>query len=116
MSQANLKQQLSFDQSIFAENNSDVSDKLATIKALPEMQRARMAQFCYTKVHMRELGLLIAQTCEMNSLRVVFGSGADVIFKQSRAVDETLGALKNANGVRTSKGITLSLVSSLDEE
>ncbi|MEM9280121.1 MAG: hypothetical protein AAGA76_16285 [Pseudomonadota bacterium] len=76
-------------------------------KSLPEMQRARIAQFCYNRVHMRELGLRLASTCGIVALKHAFGRAADVVYEQSRDVDETLGKLKNTPGNQSPKPITL---------
>ena len=89
---------------------NSIDQKLANILKMPELQRARVAQFCYTKVHMRELGLRIAQSCGMRSLQIVFGAGAETIFNQSRNVEATLGALKIRNGGHDGQKISLSLV------
>ena len=76
-------------------------------KKLPEIQRARIAQFCYGRVHMRELGLRLASTCDLMTLKAAFGRAGEVVFKQSRDVEETLGALKNSPGNQPPKPITL---------
>ena len=76
-------------------------------ESLPELQRARVAQFCYNRVHMRELGLRLASTCSMVSLKSAFGRAADVVYKQSRDVDATLSKLKSTPGSQTPKPITL---------
>ncbi|MEO0327044.1 MAG: hypothetical protein AAF217_00460 [Pseudomonadota bacterium] len=81
-------------------------------EALPEMQRARIAQFCYNRVHMRELGLRLASTCEMYSLKVAFGRAADVVFEQSRDIEKTMGSLKNMPGSQPPKPVTLKSVTS----
>jgi len=88
------------------------ADASAVGAGLPEAQRARIAQFCYTRVHMRELGLRLAATCSMIALRNAFGRAADVVYKQSRDVDATLGALKNGPGGYTPKPVTLKAISS----
>lgn len=76
-------------------------------KSLPEIQRARIAQFCYNKVHMRELGLRLASTCDLMSLKAAFGRGGEVVYKQSRDVEKTMGALKNTPGNQAPKPISL---------
>lgn len=86
---------------------SGPSDAIAIGEMLPEMQRARIAQFCYNRVHMRELGLRLASTCEIVSLRNAFGRAADVVYKQSRDVEKTLGKLRSGPGSQTPKPITL---------
>ena len=86
---------------------SSPSDAVAIGETLPEMQRARIAQFCYNRVHMRELGLRLASTCSMVSLKNAFGRAADVVYEQSRNVDDTLGQLKQIGASHQPKPITL---------
>lgn len=83
------------------------TDAAAIGETLPELQRARVAQFCYNRVHMRELGLRLASTCSLHTLRAAFGRAGDVVFKQSRDVEETLGALKHSSGHQSPKPISL---------
>ncbi|MEM9330302.1 MAG: hypothetical protein AAGA53_03185 [Pseudomonadota bacterium] len=83
------------------------ADAVEIGQSLPEMQRARIAQFCYNRVHMRELGLRLASTCGIVALKHAFGRAADVVYEQSRDVDETLGKLKNTPGNQPPKPITL---------
>ncbi len=86
---------------------SNPADAVEIGKSLPELQRARIAQFCYGRVHMRELGLRLASTCDLMALKAAFGRGGEVVFQQSRNVDETLGALKNSPNTHTPRPITL---------
>lgn len=86
---------------------SGPSDAVEIGESLPEMQRARIAQFCYNRVHMRELGLRLAASCSLMSLKAAFGRAGEVVFKQSRDVEHTLGELKNSPGNQTAKPITL---------
>ena len=92
---------------IFNQILSGPSNAVEIGESLPEMQRARVAQFCYNRVHMRELGLRLASTCSMVSLRNAFGRAADVVYKQSRDVDATLSKLKSSPGNQSPKPITL---------
>jgi len=82
-------------------------DAVEVGKTLPQIQRARIAQFCYNRVHMRELGLRLAATCDLMSLKAAFGRGGEVVFKQSRDVEKTMGSLKNTPGSQTPKPISL---------
>lgn len=86
---------------------SGAKDAVEIGQQLPEMRRAQIAQFCYNRVHMRELGLRLAATCDMLSLRNAFGRAADVVFEQSRDVDATLAKLKNPPGGQTPRPVTL---------
>lgn len=86
---------------------SNPADAVEVGSKLPALQRARIAQFCYGRVHMRELGLRLASTCDLMTLKAAFGRGGEVVFKQSRDVDKTLGKLKNAPGNQSPRPITL---------
>ena len=86
---------------------ADQQEVGAIAKSLPNMQRARIAQYCYQRVHMRELGLKLASGCDLMTLRSVFGRAGDVVYAQSRDVDKTLSALKNTPGNQIAKPITL---------
>ena len=88
---------------------SGAPDAVEIGMSLPEMQRARIAQFCYGRVHMRELGLRLASTCELMTLKAAFGRAGEVVYKQSRNVEKTLGALKATPGSQPDKPITLKI-------
>ena len=87
--------------------SSTPKDALSVASQLPDNQRANLAQFCYQRVHLRELGLRIAATCDYQTLQHSFGRGAEVIYKQSRNLDDTLQALKKAPGQSSGNNIML---------
>ena len=66
-------------------------DAVEIARQLPLENRARLAAFCYGKRHLNHLGLLLAATCDRMSLRRAMGNAGDVVFKQSRDVEKTLG-------------------------
>lgn len=72
------------------------ADAVEIGKTLPDLQRARIAAFCYNRVHMRELGLQLASTCDLMTLKSAFGRAGEVVYKQSRDVEKTIGSLKNS--------------------
>lgn len=86
---------------------SNPADAVEIGSQLPAIQRARISQFCYGRVHMRELGLRLASTCDLMTLKAAFGRGGEVVFEQSRNVDKTLGELKSSAGSRSPRPITL---------
>lgn len=88
-------------------SSSGFEDRMEEILKLPELQRARIAQFCYARVHMREMGLRIANTCELPMLKIAFGAGAHVVFEQSRDVEKTLESLNRHDANRGPKAVTL---------
>jgi len=57
---------------------------LAAISALSELQKAHLAAFCYGRAHLREIGLAIAATCEIDVLVEAAGYAGRVLFAQSR--------------------------------
>lgn len=95
------------DSEVLSQLLSGSQDAVEIGKSLPEAQRAKIAHFCYNRVHMRELGLRLAATCGMVSLRNAFGRAADVVYKQSQDVDKTLSKLKNSPGSQSPKPVTL---------
>ena len=74
---------------------------------LPAANRAKIAKFCYQRVHMRELGLRLAATCDMKSLVTEFGKGAETVFKQSRNIERTLDAHRKVEKSSKTPPITL---------
>jgi hypothetical protein len=64
-----------------------VEEKLQSVSKLPEINRARLAEFCYRRVHLRELGLRIAATCRLQTLQFAFGANAALVMKQAADVD-----------------------------
>lgn len=115
MQQSKLAQQLIVDDSIdiqtlFELNNSPTKDALNVASKLTALQRAKVAQFCYARVHMRKMGLHIAATCELPELLEVFGAGAKTILKQSRDVEETLTSLQKSQSQYAKKPVSLRVV------
>ena len=70
---------------------AEPKDAVEIARQLPLENRARLAAFCYGKRHLNHLGLLLAATCDRMSLRRAMGNAGDVVFKQSRDVEKTLG-------------------------
>ena len=94
-------------QSLLELKDAEPKDAIQIAEGLPQLQRAQIAKFCYSRVHLREMGLRIAKTCEMPALLRVFGSGAGAIFRQSRNVSDTMEKLNRIKGQHSSKQITL---------
>ncbi|MFK7903351.1 MAG: hypothetical protein AB8B49_10980 [Nitratireductor sp.] len=113
MAQTKLAQPLIVDDSIdmqalFELNNAPTKDALDVASSLTGLQRAKIAQFCYARNHMRTMGLHIAATCEMPELLHVFGAGAQTIFNQSRDVQSTLDSLQKSQNIK--KPVSLRVV------
>ncbi len=62
-------------------NGRDVDQILADFS---EEQRARLALFCYGRVHMREIGLAVAATCEIGSLVDAGGHAGQTLYLMAR--------------------------------
>ena len=54
------------------------------VRMLPALQRATLAAFCFSRCHMRSLGLGIAAECDEQSLYEAAGSAGEVLFDLSR--------------------------------
>jgi len=67
-------------------------DAIEIAKELPLDNRARLAAFCYARRHLNHLGLLIASTCDLMTLKRVMGTAGEVVYRQSRDVEKTLAA------------------------
>ena len=89
---------------------AEPKDAVEIARQLPLENRARLAAFCYGKRHLNHLGLLLAATCDRMSLRRTMGNAGDVVFKQSRDVEKTLGEAKEKSS--TSK-ITLATAANI---
>lgn len=72
--------------------NAEPADAVEIARKLPLENRARLAAFCYGRRHLNHLGLLIAATCDRMALRRAMGHAGDVVFQQSRNVEETMAA------------------------
>jgi hypothetical protein len=62
-------------------NGRDVDQILADFS---EDQRARLALFCYGRVHMREIGLAVAATCDIGSLIDAGGHAGQTLYMLAR--------------------------------
>ena len=67
-------------------------DAVEIAKELPLQNRARLAAFCYARRHLNHLGLLIASTCDLMTLKRVMGTAGEVVYRQSRDVEKTVAA------------------------
>ncbi len=56
-----------------------------TLRRLTAVQRARLAVFCNSRSHMRDLGLRVAATCDEQPLIQVAGAAGSILFAQSRS-------------------------------
>jgi len=53
--------------------------------SIPEMQRAALAAFCYSRAHMRPLSFQLARHCDVRSLRMTAGLAAEGLISQSQS-------------------------------
>jgi hypothetical protein len=63
------------------------------VAALSASERARLAVFCYGRVHLNTIGLAIAATCELDHLIAASGSAAAgrALFARSRETAKPAG-------------------------
>ena len=80
-------------------------DAVEIAKELPLQNRARLAAFCYARRHLNHLGLLIASTCDLMTLKRVMGTAGEVVYRQSRDVEKTVAAERGKRSA--SNNITL---------
>ncbi len=76
-------------------------------KTLPEQQRARLAAFCYNKRHLHALSLMIASSCDQDSLVEACNVSGEAIFQQSRDPDKTLAQEAHVGGYRPPRPVSL---------
>ena len=62
---------------------SDERVRAALIKEIPATVRARLAFFCYNRVHLRPLAFRIALLCELKDLRMLAGAKGDLVYQQA---------------------------------
>ena len=73
-------------------------DAVEIAKELPLENRARLAAFCYARRHLNHLGLLIASTCDLMTLKRAMGTAGEVVYRQSRDVEKTIAAERGRRG------------------
>ena len=77
---------------------AEPADAVEIAKELPLQNRARLAAFCYARRHLNHLGLLIASTCDLMTLKRAMGTVGEVVYRQSRDVEKTLAAERGKLG------------------
>ncbi len=83
---------------------SDDRTKQALIAEIPGRQRARLAFFCYNRVHLRPLAFQVTALCDLADLRILAGTKGDLLYTQ--ATEKGLFE-DDEHGPRRVKGITL---------
>ncbi|MBO0661973.1 hypothetical protein LQ948_05700 [Jiella sp. MQZ9-1] len=53
------------------------------IRAIAPMERARLAFFCYNRVHLRALAFHITLLCDLRELRILAGAKGDLLYQQA---------------------------------
>jgi hypothetical protein len=66
---------------LYRSSHHDIND---LISGLSPVRRASLATFCYGRAHLREIGLAIAATCELEPLVEAGGRAGTFLFEQSR--------------------------------
>lgn len=96
---------------MFAElNKSNPADAALIASTLPQVQRAQLAAFCYKRMHLSHLAILIAASCDRQVLVAAMGTAGDVLFEQSRDPKKAIDDLYEATGLSARKGISLAIV------
>lgn len=52
------------------------------VQQLPGRQRAALAGFCYSRSHLRSLGIMIAAQCDVVALRLMTGAASEALIEQ----------------------------------
>ena len=91
-------------------HKSNPTDAALIASAIPETQRAQLAAFCYKRMHLSHLAIMIASSCSRIALETAMGRAGDVLFEQSRDPDKAIADLREATGVSVRKGISLATV------
>ncbi|BAT58886.1 hypothetical protein GJW-30_1_01414 [Variibacter gotjawalensis] len=81
---APLRNQQAFDEIIgqlYSAGTANVADVLASAS---DIQKARLALFCYERAHMRAIGLAVAATCDPAALIEAGGKLGEAIYAQAR--------------------------------
>jgi hypothetical protein len=56
------------------------------VSGLSTSRRGSLAAFCYGRAHLRDIGLAIAATCDLETLVVAGGRAGNFLFEQSRGL------------------------------
>lgn len=59
-------------------------------RRLPDVQRNRLAVYCYRRAHLRRLGLAVAANCSRQGLVEEAGHAGEVIYRQALDPDATV--------------------------
>lgn len=70
---------------------SDPDDLMEMIREMPEDRRIRLAVFCYSRAHLRDVGLSIAAVCDAARLAEMAGMVGQVMAAQCRSKVRTFG-------------------------
>ena len=70
------------------------------ISGLSSSRRGSLAAFCYGRAHLRDIGLAIAATCDLETLVVAGGRAGNFLYEQSR---ELPNVEKPRSGTRQAK-------------
>lgn len=74
---------------LYRSGHEDLAEIVST---LPEIQRARLAVFCYGRAHLSDMGRVIASTCNQQVLVDVADQLGSVLYAQSRHLPAAVAA------------------------
>jgi len=66
---------------LYRSSQHEIHDVVA---ALPMSRRAKLAAFCYCRAHLRDIGMAIAATCDLETLMTAGGRAGNFLYEQSR--------------------------------
>jgi hypothetical protein len=89
---------------LYRSSHHDINE---LISGLSSSRRGSLAAFCYGRAHLRDIGLAIAATCDLETLVVAGGRAGNFLYEQSR---ELPNVEKPRSGTRQAK-VTLAPLS-----
>ena len=72
---------------LYGSSGQDIAE---VVSPFPAEQRARLALFCYSRAHMREIGLAVAATCDLHPLVETGAAAGRALFELSRERPQTI--------------------------
>jgi len=84
---------------LYRSSQHDIND---IVSGLSTSRRGSLAAFCYGRAHLRDIGLAIAATCDLETLVVAGGRARNFLFEQSRELPNADKARSGSKHARVS--------------
>jgi hypothetical protein len=84
---------------LYRSSQHDIND---IVSGLSTSRRGSLAAFCYGRAHLRDIGLAIAATCDLETLVVAGGRAGNFLFEQSRELPNADKARSGSKQARVS--------------